>query len=222
MFLGHFGLAFAAKKAAPKASLGILVFAAQFADLLWPLLLLLGIERVRIVPDAPPALQFEFTSYPISHSLVALLGWGACRRDLFCNPARFPQRIGRGSIGAKPLGARLHRTLSGHAHLSRWPEIRARHVEFRSFDDFSGVFAFCGRRCAVHQRDSCERYNGKMGGLVAGRPTCNSLSSLVVGSPASQRAGARMERAGHMAYGAMGGVGRPASAMRPAGNAIAA
>jgi hypothetical protein len=77
MFLGHFGLAFAAKKAAPKASLGILVFAAQFADLLWPFLLLLGIEHVRILPDAPPALQFEFTSYPISHSLVALLGWGA-------------------------------------------------------------------------------------------------------------------------------------------------
>ena len=44
MFLGHFGLAFAAKKAAPKASLGTLVFAAQFADMLWPVLLLLGLH----------------------------------------------------------------------------------------------------------------------------------------------------------------------------------
>jgi hypothetical protein len=77
MFLGHFGLAFAAKKAAPKASLGTLVFAAQFADMLWPVLLLLGIEQVRIVPGLLPASPFDFTSYPISHSLVAQLGWGA-------------------------------------------------------------------------------------------------------------------------------------------------
>ena len=31
LFLGHFGVAFAAKKAAPKTSLGTLVLAAQFA-----------------------------------------------------------------------------------------------------------------------------------------------------------------------------------------------
>ncbi len=77
MFLGHFGVAFAAKKAAPKTSLGTLVFAAQFADMLWPILLLLGIEKVRIVPGLLPASPFDFTSYPISHSLVAQLGWGA-------------------------------------------------------------------------------------------------------------------------------------------------
>jgi len=77
MFLGHFGIAFAAKKAAPKTSLGTLVFAAQFADILWPVLLLLGIEKVRIVPGLLPASPFDFTSYPISHSLAAQLGWGA-------------------------------------------------------------------------------------------------------------------------------------------------
>ena len=76
MFLGHFGVAFAAKKAAPKTSLGTLVFAAQFADLLWPILLLLGTEHVRIVPGLMAASPFDFTSYPISHSLVAQLGWG--------------------------------------------------------------------------------------------------------------------------------------------------
>ena len=77
MFLGHFGIAFAAKKAAPKTSLGTLVFAAQFADMIWPILLLLGVENVRIVPGLLPASPFDFTSYPISHSLVAQLGWGA-------------------------------------------------------------------------------------------------------------------------------------------------
>lgn len=77
MFLGHYGVAFAAKKAAPRASLGTLVLAAQFADILWPVLLLLGIEKVRIVPGLLPASPFDFVSYPISHSLVAQLGWGA-------------------------------------------------------------------------------------------------------------------------------------------------
>ncbi len=76
MFLGHFGVAFAAKKVAPKTSLGTLVFAAQFADLLWPVLLFLGIEHVRIVPGLLAASPLDFTSYPVSHSLVAQLGWG--------------------------------------------------------------------------------------------------------------------------------------------------
>jgi hypothetical protein len=77
MFLGHFAVALAAKKAASKTSLGTLVLAAQFADLLWPILLLLGIEQVRIVPGLLAASPFDFTWYPISHSLVAQLGWGA-------------------------------------------------------------------------------------------------------------------------------------------------
>jgi len=77
MFLGHFGVAMAAKKVAPKASLGTLVFAAQFADLLWPLLLLAGVEQVRIVPGPLPTAVLDFTSYPISHSLMAQMGWGA-------------------------------------------------------------------------------------------------------------------------------------------------
>jgi hypothetical protein len=77
LFLGHFGVAFAAKNAAPKTSLGTLVFAAQFADLLWPLLLLAGLEKVRIVPGLLPVSPFDFTYYPISHSLFAQIGWGA-------------------------------------------------------------------------------------------------------------------------------------------------
>ena len=76
MFLGHFGLALAAKKIAPKASLGTLVFSAQLADLLWPIFLLLGWEQARIVPGNIRVTPLEFISYPYSHSLVALLLWG--------------------------------------------------------------------------------------------------------------------------------------------------
>jgi len=75
MFIGHFGVGFGAKALAPKVSLGALFLAAQFVDLLWPTLLLLGAERVRIEPGATAVTPLVFEHYPISHSLLAVLGW---------------------------------------------------------------------------------------------------------------------------------------------------
>jgi len=76
MFLGHYGLAFAAKRAAPRTSLGALTFAAQFLDELWPILLLLGVEQVRIVPGYMVTNPLEFIYYPYSHSLLMSIVWG--------------------------------------------------------------------------------------------------------------------------------------------------
>lgn len=75
MFIGHFALGFGAKKAAPEVSLGTLFLACQFADLLWPSLVLAGVETVEIQPGATAATPLDFTHYPYSHSLVALLAW---------------------------------------------------------------------------------------------------------------------------------------------------
>jgi membrane-bound metal-dependent hydrolase YbcI (DUF457 family) len=77
MFLGHFGLGFGAKPAAREVSLGALFIACQFADLLWPTLVLLGIERVDVRPGATVVTPLDFVSYPYSHSLLALVVWGA-------------------------------------------------------------------------------------------------------------------------------------------------
>lgn len=77
MFLGHLGVAMAAKKVAPRPSLGTLILAAQFCDILWPVLVLAGIEKVAIVPGITAASPLDFVSYPISHSLVADVGWAA-------------------------------------------------------------------------------------------------------------------------------------------------
>lgn len=77
MFLGHFAVAFAAKRAAPTLPLGTLFLAAQLADLLWPTLALLGIERFEIRPGITAVTPLDFISYPWSHSLVALAAWGA-------------------------------------------------------------------------------------------------------------------------------------------------
>jgi hypothetical protein len=76
MFIGHFAVGFAAKRAAPKTPLTVFIVGALFADMLWPILLLLGVEHVRIVPHpANPFLSLDFESYPWSHSLVMTLGW---------------------------------------------------------------------------------------------------------------------------------------------------
>ncbi len=75
MFIGHFGAGFAAKSVANKVSLGTLFLAAQFIDLLWPTLLLLGLEHVSIMPGATEVTPLIFDHYPISHSLLAVLGW---------------------------------------------------------------------------------------------------------------------------------------------------
>jgi hypothetical protein len=75
MFVGHYAVAFASKRATPRTSLGVLVLAAQFIDLLWPMFLLIGLEHVRIVPGITRFTPLDFYDYPISHSLVAVVGW---------------------------------------------------------------------------------------------------------------------------------------------------
>lgn len=76
MFLGHFGVALGAKKAVSQTSLGTLLIAAQFADLLWPTLLLLGIEQVEIKPGDTKMTPLDFTYYPYTHSLLMEIVWG--------------------------------------------------------------------------------------------------------------------------------------------------
>ena len=77
MFIGHFAVAFAAKPAAPRASLGTLFLACGWIDLVWPLFLLMGIERVVIRPGVTAFTPLEFVHYPWTHSLVMCLVWAA-------------------------------------------------------------------------------------------------------------------------------------------------
>lgn len=86
MFLGHFAVGLAAKKWAPRTSVGTLFLASQFLDLLWPTFLLTGLEDVRIEPGITAASPLNFSYYPYSHSLLAALIWAvlfACGYFLF-------------------------------------------------------------------------------------------------------------------------------------------
>src|SRR5437879_13918982 len=77
MFIGHYAVALAVKRVAPRASLGTLFAATSLADLLWPVFLLQGWERAHVVQGPNPFLTLWLDSIPISHSLVTLIGWGA-------------------------------------------------------------------------------------------------------------------------------------------------
>ena len=83
MFVAHFAAALAGKRAAPHVSLGWLVAAAQLPDLLWPVLVLSGVERVRIAPGATAYTPLEFVHYPWSHSLAMVVLWGAVLGALY-------------------------------------------------------------------------------------------------------------------------------------------
>ena len=76
MFLGHFALGLAAKKIEPGVSLATTLTAAQLADVVWPVFVLAGIERVAVAPGDTAVTPLRFESYPWSHSLVALALWG--------------------------------------------------------------------------------------------------------------------------------------------------
>jgi membrane-bound metal-dependent hydrolase YbcI (DUF457 family) len=77
MFIGHFAVGFAAKKAAPQTGLAPLLAAPLFSDLPWPVFLLLGWERVRIDPGNTKFTPLDLAWFPWSHSLVMCCVWAA-------------------------------------------------------------------------------------------------------------------------------------------------
>ena len=75
MFVGHYGVSFTAKKAEPAIPLWVLFIAVQLLDVLWAPLVLLGIEKVRIVPGITASNPLDLYYMPYTHSLVAAIGW---------------------------------------------------------------------------------------------------------------------------------------------------
>ena len=119
MFIGHLAVGFAAKRVAPRAPVTVLVMAATWLDLVWPVFLLLGIERVRIAPGIIAASPLDFESYPWSHSLLMTLVWAA----VFAMVYRALTRDARGAAWVGALVA-SHWALDFLVHrpdLPLWP-----------------------------------------------------------------------------------------------------
>jgi membrane-bound metal-dependent hydrolase YbcI (DUF457 family) len=76
MFIGHYAVGLAAKRLEPRLSLAVLLAAPQVLDLLWPVFVLTGVERVEVAPGETAFTPLRFDSYPWSHSLVMSIVWG--------------------------------------------------------------------------------------------------------------------------------------------------
>jgi len=111
MFLGHFAVGFATRRAAPRTPLAAGFLAAQWADVVWPIFLLAGLEEVRIDPGNTPMTPLDFVRYPYSHSLVALLVWAA----LFALAARWRGWGGR-AAGVLGVAVLSHWVLDAVTH----------------------------------------------------------------------------------------------------------
>jgi len=94
MFIGHNAVAFAAKRAAPRTSLGTLTAAAMFLDLIWPVFVLAGIEEFEIRAGVTAFSPFDFTYYPWSHSLAVSLVWSFVFGALYFGITKY----GRGAV----------------------------------------------------------------------------------------------------------------------------
>jgi membrane-bound metal-dependent hydrolase YbcI (DUF457 family) len=119
MFVGHLGLALTGRTASRTTSLVWFVTATTLVDLIWPLLLLAGIERTRVEPGITAFTPLDFVFYPWTHSLLMGIVWGA----LFGALARWrgvPWRVA-GLVGALVVSHWLLDFVTHRPDLPIWP-----------------------------------------------------------------------------------------------------
>ena len=89
MFVGHYSVAFACRTERNKIPLWVLFVAVQFLDYVWATLVLLGIEKLRVIKGFTAGSMLDSYFHPYSHSLpmaiiwsifAALLYWVVCSR----------------------------------------------------------------------------------------------------------------------------------------------
>src|SRR5256886_11558546 len=85
MFVGHYGVSLAAKRGDRSIPLWILFLAVQLLDVGWSLLVLIGVEKVRIVPGITASNPLDLYYMPYTHSLLAAILWAIAAAAL-CKP----------------------------------------------------------------------------------------------------------------------------------------
>ncbi|MFY9573103.1 MAG: hypothetical protein WAV20_17015, partial [Blastocatellia bacterium] len=75
MFVGHYGPSFAIKALDGSIPLWLLFIAVQFVDVLWGICVLLGVEKVRIIPGITATNPLDLYYMPYTHSLAGAAVW---------------------------------------------------------------------------------------------------------------------------------------------------
>ena len=107
MFVGHYSVAFALKNDENKIPLWVLFVAVQLLDLLWSPFVLLGIEKMRMVPGITATNSLDLYYMPYTHSLIGALVWSGLAIAIY-----------RMASGAKV--SRAAALLVGFAVFSHW------------------------------------------------------------------------------------------------------
>lgn len=137
MFVGHLALSFAARRTDRATSLVWYVVAANLIDLLWPILLLLGVERVRVEAGNTAFTPLAFDHYPWTHSLLMVVVWAVALGAL----ARWrgvPARVSW-IVAALVLSHWVLDAITHAPDLPLWPGSEAL-VGFRLWDSIPGTF----------------------------------------------------------------------------------
>jgi membrane-bound metal-dependent hydrolase YbcI (DUF457 family) len=119
VFLGHYSVALASRKVSPYTSLGTLVVGALWLDLVWPTLLLFGVEQVRIDPGNTRMVPLAFDHYPWTHSLLMAAIWAAVLGVLYAVFRRYPR--GGWVLAACVLSHWLLDAITHRPDLPLWP-----------------------------------------------------------------------------------------------------
>lgn len=103
MFVGHYSVAFAARSEINRIPLWVLFIAVQFLDYIWATLVLLGIEKLRVIKGFTAGSMLDSYFHPYSHSLIAAVIWssvgalvykGSCKRLDYPCPKLAPVIVG--------------------------------------------------------------------------------------------------------------------------------
>lgn len=101
MFIGHYSAAFIAKRIAPAVPLPVYFVACQLIDLFWGGLVLLGVEKLRVIPNFTRSNGLDLYFMPYTHSLSSALLWSVAAALLFwlCTPALAQRKRAAIAIG---------------------------------------------------------------------------------------------------------------------------
>jgi membrane-bound metal-dependent hydrolase YbcI (DUF457 family) len=100
MFVGHFGPSYAVKSLRPAIPLWLLFMAVQLVDVIWAVLVLLGVEKVRIAPGVTASNPLDLYYMPYTHSLVAAISWSVAAGAVVWRWRRVANRSAAVWIGA--------------------------------------------------------------------------------------------------------------------------
>src|SRR3954465_15759853 len=83
MFVGHYSVAFACRTERNGIPLWFLFIAVQFLDYIWATLVLLGIEKLRVIKGFTAGSMLDSYFHPYSHSLPAAILWSGVAALLY-------------------------------------------------------------------------------------------------------------------------------------------